>query len=113
MMPAPPSLAQQDTNEIFRLLTFQVGDGGPRLGATRGAGAQLNVDIHNALTYLYRVGDPQAATLPAIPIELRTLIEAGDEPLQDLRSLHETMTRLRASGSFTEPGAYRRVFYTP
>jgi 2-keto-4-pentenoate hydratase/2-oxohepta-3-ene-1,7-dioic acid hydratase in catechol pathway len=113
MMPAPPSLAQQDTNEIFRLLTFQVGDGGPRLGATRGAGAQDIVDIHNAVTYLYRVGAPEAATLPAIPIDLRSLIEAGDVPLQAVRSLHETMTRLRASGRFTEPGADRRVFYPP
>jgi len=106
-------LALQSGDTAFRLLTFQAGASGPRLGATRGMGDQDVVDVHNAITYLYRVGAPEAGSLPAIPIDMRSLIESGDRPIQAVRSLHDTMVRLRDSGSFVEPGGSRRVFQPP
>ena len=105
-----PGLAQQADDLTFRLLTFDVGNSGPRLGATRGDGDQDIVDVHNAITYLYRSG---ASDLPAIPIDMRSLIEAGDVPIQGVRTLYGTITRVRASGSFVEPGGSRRVFHPP
>ena len=69
--------------------------------------------MHNAITYLHRSGAPEARTVPAIPVDMRSLIEAGDVPIQGVRSLHDTMTRIRAAGNFMEPGGSRRVFYPP
>lgn len=106
-------VAQETGDATFRLLTFEVGDSGPRLGTTSGDGDQEIVDVHNAIAYLYRSGAPEAGTLPAIPIDMRSLIEAGDVPIQGVRSLHETMTRIRTSGNFTEPGGDQRVFHPP
>jgi len=105
-----PGLAQQADDMTFRLLTFDVGNSGPRLGATRGSGDQDVVDVHNAITYLYRSG---ASDLPAIPIDMRSLIEAGDVPIQAVRDLYGTITRVRTSGGFVEPGGSRRVFHPP
>jgi 2-keto-4-pentenoate hydratase/2-oxohepta-3-ene-1,7-dioic acid hydratase in catechol pathway len=110
---AETGLAQQAQNEAFRLLTFEAGSSGPRLGTTRGSGEQDIVDVHNAIMYLYRSGAPEARMLPAIPIDMRSLIEAGDVPIQAVRSIHETMARIRASGGFVEPGGSRRVFHPP
>ena len=110
---AEPGFSQQAPDETFRLLTFEVGSSGPRLGTTRGSGEQDIVDVHNAIMYLYRSGAPEARTLPAIPIDMRSLIEAGDVPIQAVRSLHETMARIRASGGFVEPGGSQRVFHPP
>lgn len=69
--------------------------------------------MHNAISYLYRTGAPEVRTLPAIPIDMRSLIEAGDVPIQGVRLLHEAMTRIRAAGGFKEPGDRQRVFYPP
>jgi len=107
------SFAQQAGEATFRLLTFEAGDRGPRLGTTRGNGDQDIIDVHNAITYLYRAGAPEARTLPAIPIDMLSLIEAGEVPIQGVRDLQDTMTRLRASGDFVEPGGSRRVFHPP
>ena len=52
------AFAQQPT---FRLLTFEVGNSGPRLGTTRGNGEQDVVDVHNALVYLTRTGAPEVS----------------------------------------------------
>lgn len=110
---AEPALSEQAQDDTFRLLTFEVGSSGPRLGATRGSGEQDIVDVHNAITYLYRSGAPEARSLTAIPIDMRSLIEAGDVPIRAVRSLHDTMTRIRSSGRFAEPGGERRVFHPP
>ena len=59
-----PVLAQQAGDTTFRLLTFEVADSGPRLGTTRGSGDQDVVDVHNAITYLYRSGAPEQHTKP-------------------------------------------------
>jgi len=108
-----PGRAQQAGDGTFRLLTFEVAGSGPRLGTTRGNGDRDIVDVHNAIAYLYRSGAPEAGTLPAIPIDMRSLIEAGDVPIRGVRSLHDTMARIRASGSFVEPGGSQRVFHPP
>jgi 2-keto-4-pentenoate hydratase/2-oxohepta-3-ene-1,7-dioic acid hydratase in catechol pathway len=113
VLPLESAYAQQADDTTFRLLTFEVANGGPRLGTTRGSGDQDIVDVHNAITYLYASGAPEARTLPAIPIDMRSLIEAGDVPIQAAQSLHDTMTRIRASGNFDEPGGERRVFHPP
>ena len=105
-----PGIAQQTGDGTFRLLTFDVGNSGPRLGATRGSGERDIVDVHNAITYLYRSG---VSDLPAIPIDMRSLIEAGDVPIQAVRVLHDRITGVRASGGFVEPGGDRRVFHPP
>lgn len=108
-----PGLAQEPGESIFRLLTFEVAGSGPRLGTTNGDGNQDIVDVHNAITYLYRSGSQEIQTLPAIPIDMRSLIEAGDVPINGVRSLHETMTRMREAGNFEEPGGAQRVFHPP
>jgi 2-keto-4-pentenoate hydratase/2-oxohepta-3-ene-1,7-dioic acid hydratase in catechol pathway len=104
------AFAQQPT---FRLLTFAVGDSGPRLGTTRGNGEQDVVDVHNALLYLMRSRAPEVSGLSPIPIDMRSLIEAGDESVRSVKTVHDTITRLRTSGSFTEPGGSARVFHPP
>ena len=108
-------IAQQSTDTTFRLLTFELASSGsgPRLGTTRGNGDQDILDVHNAITYLYRASATEIQMLPAIPIDMKALIEAGDTPIRAARSLHDTMTTLRESGSFEEPGGDRRVFYPP
>lgn len=103
--------AQDAGGGTFRLLTFEVGQSGPRLGTTRGDGEQDVMDVHNAILYLYRSGSSEARQLPPIPIDMRSLIEAGDVPIQAVRSLHETMAGIRGSGRFTEPGGRERVFH--
>ncbi len=105
------SIAQQGELETFRLLTFASGTSGPRLGATRGDGEHDIVDIHNAIGALYRIGAPELQDLPPIPIDMRSLIEAGDVPLQATRTIHDTVTRLRADGALAERGGSQRVFY--
>lgn len=111
---APPDArAQQAVSETFRLLTFATGDSGPRLGATRGEGERNIVDIHNAIAFLYRIDAPEIGALPPIPIDMRSLIEAGDIPLQATKTIHDTVTRISASGGFTERGGAQRVFYPP
>lgn len=88
------SPAQQPGAMIFRLLTFEVGGSGPRLGATVGNGEQDIVDVHNAILYLLTSGAPEGRSLPAIPIDMRSLIEAGPGPIAVVKSLHGTITRM-------------------
>ena len=106
-------LAQEPGETTFRLLTFQAGGSGARLGTTTGNGDQDIVDVHNAITYLYRSGASAAQTFPAIPIDMRSLIEAGDVPISAVRALHETITGMREAGNFEEPGGSQRVFHPP
>jgi 2-keto-4-pentenoate hydratase/2-oxohepta-3-ene-1,7-dioic acid hydratase in catechol pathway len=103
--------AQQPGATTFRLLTFEVGSSGPRLGATMGNGLQDIVDVHNAILYLLTSGTPEGRNLPAIPIDMRSLIEAGPASIAAAKSVHRTITTMRASGKFTEPGGIHRVFH--
>ena len=105
--------AAQGPEGAFRLLTFEAGESGPRLGATRGDGDREIVDVHNAILYLYRTDASAAGSLPPIPIDMKALIEAGDVPIQAVRSLYDSVARLRSSGALTEPGGEQRVFHPP
>jgi 2-keto-4-pentenoate hydratase/2-oxohepta-3-ene-1,7-dioic acid hydratase in catechol pathway len=95
----------------FRLLTFEVGNSGPRLGATRGSGEQEVVDVHNAILQLIKAQAPELKGLAPIPPDMRSLIEAGSPSIAAARTVHDAITRLKAGGRFTEPGADHRVFY--
>jgi 2-keto-4-pentenoate hydratase/2-oxohepta-3-ene-1,7-dioic acid hydratase in catechol pathway len=109
---AAQSPAQQPPGAAtFRLLTFEVGASGPRLGTTAGNGEQDIMDVHNAILYLLTSGAPEARNLPAIPADMRALIEAGPGPIAAVKSLHQSMTALREGGTFTDPGGRRRVFH--
>ncbi|MGI9259590.1 MAG: fumarylacetoacetate hydrolase family protein [Gammaproteobacteria bacterium] len=105
--------AQSPADSTFRLLSFEIANSGPRLGVTRGTGDRDIVDVHNAITFLYRSGLATNLNLPAIPVDMQSLIEAGDVPIQAARSLHDTMAELRESEGFEEPGGDRRVFHPP
>jgi len=101
-------LAQAPT---FRLLTFEVGASGPRLGTTRGGGEQEVVDVHNAILQLIKSNARELGGLAPIPPDMRSLIEAGAPSIAATRIVHDAITRLKASGGFTEPGGSQRVFY--
>lgn len=123
MLPAGRTLAQQEragqpedpwqqrNATTFRLLTFEVGASGPRLGTTRGNGDQDIVDLHHAIRYLQGAGEARA--WPAIPIDMRALVEAGSAPIAAVKSVHRTITALKASGRFKEPGGGNQVFHAP
>jgi 5-oxopent-3-ene-1,2,5-tricarboxylate decarboxylase/2-hydroxyhepta-2,4-diene-1,7-dioate isomerase len=104
------SAAQRLMATTFRLLTFEVGASGPRLGTTRGNGDQEIVDVHNAIRYLRGAGEGRP--WPPIPIDMRALIEAGTESIAAVKSIHHVITTLKANKTFTEPGNYR-VFHDP
>ena len=106
---SPPGLAQED--QLFRLLTFTT-EGTPRLGATQGNGAMDIVDIHHAVRYLMQEQSDTAA-LAYIPADMKTLIEAGSDSIAQVRRVYESITRLKSSGGFSEPGGDQRVFYPP
>jgi 2-keto-4-pentenoate hydratase/2-oxohepta-3-ene-1,7-dioic acid hydratase in catechol pathway len=95
----------------FRLLTFEVGASGTRLGTTRGNGEQEVVDVHNAILQLIKANAPEVSGLAPIPPDMRSLIEAGAPSIAATRTVHDAITRLKASGGFTEPGGSQRVFY--
>jgi 2-keto-4-pentenoate hydratase/2-oxohepta-3-ene-1,7-dioic acid hydratase in catechol pathway len=97
----------------FRLLTFEVGASGPRLGTTRGGGEQEVVDLQNALVYLARTNAPEIRGLAPVPPDMRSLIEAGPASIAAARAVHDAISRIKASGKFTEPPAPQRVFYAP
>jgi 2-keto-4-pentenoate hydratase/2-oxohepta-3-ene-1,7-dioic acid hydratase in catechol pathway len=103
--------AQQPGANTFRLLTFETGASGPRLGATIGNGGQEIVDVHNAILYLLSSGAPEARNIPAIPIDMRSLIEAGPGSIAAVKALHRTITTIRENGKFNEPGGIHRVFH--
>jgi 5-oxopent-3-ene-1,2,5-tricarboxylate decarboxylase/2-hydroxyhepta-2,4-diene-1,7-dioate isomerase len=102
--------AQQPGATTFRLLTFDTG-AGPRLGATIGNGEQDIVDVHNAILYLLTTGATEARTIPAIPIDMRSLIEAGSPSIAAVKSVYRTITDIRQGGKFSDPGGERRVFH--
>ncbi len=110
VLPAVDALAQQ-SEATFRLLTFEVGSSGPRLGTTRGNGEQDVVDVHNALLYMVKTGAPEVAGLAPIPIDMRSLIEAGDASVAAVKTVHNTITRLRSGSDFTDPGGAHRIFH--
>jgi len=111
--PQSDAVAQRTNQNTFRLLTFQAGNSGPRLGTTRGNGQEDIVDVHNAILYLLKAGAPEVSRLAPIPIDMRSLIEAGDASARSLRTVHETISRLRSGGGFTDPGGIHRVFHPP
>jgi 5-oxopent-3-ene-1,2,5-tricarboxylate decarboxylase / 2-hydroxyhepta-2,4-diene-1,7-dioate isomerase len=111
--PAAQSQAPAAGADVFRLLTFEAGTSGPRLGTTRGNGDHEIVDVHNAILYLLRSGAAEGRRLPAIPIDMRSLIEAGDGPIAAVKALHQTITTIKTDGRFTEPGGIHRVFHPP
>ena len=104
-----PAFAQ--AKPTFRLLTFEVGNSGPRLGTTRGSGEQEVVDVHNAILALIKAGAPELKGLAPIPPDMRSLIEAGPASAAAVRTVHDAVTALKAGGKFTEAGGERRVFY--
>ncbi len=108
---AQPTVHAQDSG-LFRLVTFSVG-GEARLGTTSGDGDQDVVDVHNALLYLQRASDAVVADLAYIPPDMKRLIEAGPSATDSVERVHDRIRSLRASGSFTDPGGERRVFYPP
>jgi 2-keto-4-pentenoate hydratase/2-oxohepta-3-ene-1,7-dioic acid hydratase in catechol pathway len=107
---SPPGLAQE--NQIFRLLTFAT-EGNPRLGATEGDGTMDIVDIHNAVRYLMQEQPQEPGRLSYIPADMKTLIEAGSDSIAQVRRVYETITRLKSSGRFSDPGGNHRVFFPP
>ena len=108
---APAAPAPEPGATTFRLLTFQVGNSGPRLGATRGNGIEDVMDVHNAIRYLYANNLPEVKGIPAIPIDMRSLIESGPVPIAAVKSLYATMTAIKATGKFADPGGAVRVFH--
>jgi 2-keto-4-pentenoate hydratase/2-oxohepta-3-ene-1,7-dioic acid hydratase in catechol pathway len=110
VLPANTAFAQAPA-PTFRLLTFEVGNGGPRLGATRGSGEQEVVDVHNAILELIKAQAPELKGLAPIPPDMLSLIEAGAPSISAVRTVHDAITKLKAGGKFTEPGAAHRVFY--
>ncbi len=103
-----PSLAQE--SQLFRLVTF-TSAGDSRLGATQGEGKADIVDVHHAVQYLMREQPSAVRGLPYIPADMKTLIEAGSGSIRAVRSVYQTITRLKASAGFTEPGGAERVFH--
>ena len=93
------TFAQQADGATFRLLTFASGDSGPRLGATRGGGQRDIVDIHNAIASLSRIDAPEISALPPIPIDMRSLIEAGDVLDLDPADLDEITSTFERVGT--------------
>ena len=112
-VPLNDAVAQRTNQNTFRLLTFQAGNSGSRLGTTRGNGQEDIVDVHNAVLYLVKAGAPEVSGLAPIPIDMRSLIEAGDRSIRSVKTVHEAINRLRSGGSFTDPGGVHRVFHPP
>jgi 2-keto-4-pentenoate hydratase/2-oxohepta-3-ene-1,7-dioic acid hydratase in catechol pathway len=123
LLPAGTSLAQEEAGQpredpfqqrartTFRLLTFEVGSSGPRLGTTIGNGEQDIVDVHNAIRALKAAGEAKA--WPPIPIDMRALIEAGPASIAAVKSVHRAITVLKTSGKFKEAAGDARVFHAP
>jgi 2-keto-4-pentenoate hydratase/2-oxohepta-3-ene-1,7-dioic acid hydratase in catechol pathway len=108
-----PAAAQPqlpDERNIFRLVTFQT-TGDLRLGATQGNGEADIVDIHNAIAALTALNAPEVRKLPSIPIDMRALIEEGDAAIQGVKTVYRAALAMRASGTLTDAGRERRVFY--
>lgn len=107
---APSAVSAQAGGAIFRLVTFEAG-GDMRLGATAGDGTADVLDVHNGIRLLLQSGTPEAANLPYIPADMRSLIEAGPRAVAAVRQVYQTLTARKAAGSLTEPGGRGRVFH--
>lgn len=105
------SAAGQAQARTFRLLTFEVGASGPRLGATRGDGEQEIVDVHHAVLHLIKANSPAVKSIAPIPPDMRSLIEAGAPSIAAVRTVYDAITRLKTGATFTEPGGDQRVFF--
>jgi 2-keto-4-pentenoate hydratase/2-oxohepta-3-ene-1,7-dioic acid hydratase in catechol pathway len=103
--------AQQAGSGTFRLLTFEVGSSGPRLGATVGNGEQDIVDVHNAILYLLTSNAPEARGLAPVPIDMRSLIEAGPASIAAVKTVYKTVAAMKSGGKFAERGGAQRVFH--
>ena len=107
-----PTLGWAQESQIFRLVTF-TSAGDLRLGATHGEGQADIVDVHNAIRYLLREQPATVGDLPYIPADMKTLIEAGSTSISAVRRVYESITRLKASARFSEPGGDERIFHAP
>jgi len=108
-----PAAAQQPPagdQAIFRLLTFET-TGDLRLGATQGDGERVIVDIHNAALALKAANAPEVRNLPFIPLEMKALIEMGDEAVNAVKTVYRAAVSMRTSGTLVDPGGERRIFY--
>ncbi len=106
------SVGAQQPPRIFRLVTFEAA-GDMRLGATEGDGDADILDVHNGIRALIQGGAPEAQSLPYIPADMRSLIEAGPRSIAAVRQVHKTLASQKAAGSFREPGGRTRVFHPP
>jgi 2-keto-4-pentenoate hydratase/2-oxohepta-3-ene-1,7-dioic acid hydratase in catechol pathway len=108
----PVPIGAQATAPIFRLVTFEA-NGDMRLGATAGDGDADILDVHNGIRWLIQSGAPEAQSLPYIPADMRSLIEAGPRSIAAVRQVYQTLTARKASGALKEPGGRTRVFHPP
>jgi 2-keto-4-pentenoate hydratase/2-oxohepta-3-ene-1,7-dioic acid hydratase in catechol pathway len=69
------------------------------------------VDVHNAILALIKANAPELKGLAPIPPDMLSLVEAGAPSAAAVRAVHDAITKLKASGRFTEPGGSHRVFY--
>lgn len=95
----------------FRLLTFEVGASGPRLGATRGSGELEVVDVHNAILLLIKANAPEVRSMPPVPPDMRSLIEAGAPSIAAVRTVYDAVVQLKAGGKLADPAGSARVFF--
>jgi 2-keto-4-pentenoate hydratase/2-oxohepta-3-ene-1,7-dioic acid hydratase in catechol pathway len=107
-----PSLAAQPADRpIFRLLTFEAA-GDVRLGAVASESGDV-VDVHNAIRWFAENGASEAKSLPYIPADMRTLIEAGSQSITAVRQVHDLITARRAGGTIKDPAGRNRIFHPP
>jgi 2-keto-4-pentenoate hydratase/2-oxohepta-3-ene-1,7-dioic acid hydratase in catechol pathway len=109
MTSAHAPLDAQAPRAPFRLLTFDAG-GEMRLGTTTGDGADV-IDLHNAIRWLLQQDAPEARTLPYIPADMRTLIEAGPRAIAATRQVHDLVSAQRTAGRLKDPGGQARVVH--
>src|SRR5918998_4129489 len=93
------SRAAAQGDALFRLLTFEAA-GDMRLGATTGNGTNDIVDVHNGIRWLIQAGAPEAQTLPYVPADMRTLIEAGPRATAAVRQVHQLLVGRKTAGTF-------------
>lgn len=107
---AAPLHGQDGGASLFRLVTFESA-GDMRLGATTGDGTGDILDVHNAIRFLLTAGAAEARSLPYVPADMRTLIEAGPRATAAIRTVHDALAARRKGGGFKEPGAPFRVYH--
>ena len=105
---ADSALAQEPT---FRLLTFEVGASGPRLGRRAATESRRSWTCTTRSSLSSRPTRPRSrGWLPSPPTCGRWSRRARRRPRR-CKTVHDAITRLKASGKFTEPGGSQRVFY--